>query len=39
MQRPPDTIYLADDGYESTRAFVNTSTSAAENYNVWPPTP
>jgi prepilin-type N-terminal cleavage/methylation domain-containing protein/prepilin-type processing-associated H-X9-DG protein len=38
IQRPSETIYLADDDYELARSFVNTNSGAAENYDVWLPT-
>ena len=37
IQRPPDTIYLADDQYNQARAFVTTNTTTAEQYDVWAP--
>jgi prepilin-type N-terminal cleavage/methylation domain-containing protein/prepilin-type processing-associated H-X9-DG protein len=37
IQRPPDTIYLADDEYNSMRAFVNLTDSTIDQYDVWSP--
>jgi prepilin-type N-terminal cleavage/methylation domain-containing protein len=35
IQRPADTIYLADDEYDANRMFVNTNSSAILHYDVW----
>lgn len=35
IQRPPDTIYLADDEYEPTRAYLNINDFAREQYDVF----
>ena len=35
IQRPADTIYLADDQYDAARAFVATNSAAILHYDVW----
>jgi prepilin-type N-terminal cleavage/methylation domain-containing protein/prepilin-type processing-associated H-X9-DG protein len=35
IQRPVDTIYLADDEYDPTRAFLKVGDSTKEEYDVW----
>jgi len=35
IQRPADTIYLADDEYDANRMFVNTNSAAILHYDVW----
>jgi prepilin-type processing-associated H-X9-DG protein len=37
IQRPADTIYLADDEYESVRAFTTTNAPTIQHYDVWMP--
>jgi len=37
VQRPTDTIYLADDEYEPARAFSDINSAAILNYDVWQP--
>jgi prepilin-type N-terminal cleavage/methylation domain-containing protein/prepilin-type processing-associated H-X9-DG protein len=38
IQVPTDTIYLADDEYDPTRAFVTTNSVNIQVYDVWTPT-
>jgi prepilin-type processing-associated H-X9-DG protein len=38
IQVPTDTIYLADDEYDPTRAFVTTNSANIQLYDVWTPT-
>jgi len=35
IQKPVDTIYLADDEYDPLRAFVNPTDFSKEQYDVW----
>src|SRR5262245_35607252 len=37
IQRPPETIYLADDEYDPTRSFVTTNSPSILYYDVWYP--
>lgn len=38
IQRPADTIYLADDEYSPTRAFTTMNSPYIDFYDVWSPT-
>jgi prepilin-type N-terminal cleavage/methylation domain-containing protein/prepilin-type processing-associated H-X9-DG protein len=37
IQRPVETIYLADDEFESPRAFTSTNSTSILHYDVWMP--